>query len=207
MSEAVATLAVRDNETIPSPVTPMGMLDRAVQSGARIACHLDFPAYVVGDDGSVISFVHRRPKQLKRIKRGEYDGHSMRNKVGAIIGVTLHRLVAETFLDPRAPGQEVRHMDGNRGNCSVSNLCWGTRSENMRDKERHGTAPIGQNHPMAKLNDRSVCLIRRMHRGHVNRSLVLQYFSISPTQHWRIVMNRAWTHIPPLAPRVFTNKE
>lgn len=52
---------------------------------------------------------------------------------------TIHSLVAEAFLGPRPAGQEVRHKDGNRKNASAGNLCYGTRSENIRDAVAHGT--------------------------------------------------------------------
>jgi hypothetical protein len=51
-----------------------------------------------------------------------------------------HRLLGLTFLgEPEDPRHEIRHWDGNPWNNSISNLLWGTRSENERDKERHGT--------------------------------------------------------------------
>lgn len=55
----------------------------------------------------------------------------------------VHRLVALAFLGPRPEGQEVRHLDGDRTNCTASNLAYGTRSENLADAQRHGTHPTG----------------------------------------------------------------
>lgn len=52
--------------------------------------------------------------------------------------VYLHRAVAAAFLGPCPPGQEVRHRDGDRLNCRLSNLEYGTSSENQFDKVRHG---------------------------------------------------------------------
>ncbi|MEV0646080.1 NUMOD4 motif-containing HNH endonuclease [Phytomonospora sp. NPDC050363] len=51
----------------------------------------------------------------------------------------VHRLVAAAFLGPRPEGMEVRHLDGDKQNPHVSNLAYGTPSENARDKRRHGT--------------------------------------------------------------------
>lgn len=51
----------------------------------------------------------------------------------------VHGLVAAAFLGPRPPGMEVCHGDGVKTNSHVSNLRYGTRSDNIRDSIRHGT--------------------------------------------------------------------
>lgn len=50
----------------------------------------------------------------------------------------IHRLVLEAFTGPCPDGMECRHLDGNPENNRVSNLQWGTRSENILDVVRHG---------------------------------------------------------------------
>lgn len=67
----------------------------------------------------------------------------------------VHRLVAQTFLDPPATGTagsalSVNHKDGNKLNADVDNLEWVTHSENSRHahaegliKKKNGTdAPV-----------------------------------------------------------------
>lgn len=51
----------------------------------------------------------------------------------------LHRLVAAAFLGPCPDGMEVRHLDGNPANNLLSNLAYGTRSDNASDRVAHGT--------------------------------------------------------------------
>lgn len=53
-------------------------------------------------------------------------------------GSMVHTLVARTFLGPRPPGQDVRHLDGNPCNNRVDNLAYGTRTENILDVYRIG---------------------------------------------------------------------
>lgn len=48
--------------------------------------------------------------------------------------VTAHSLVAEVFIGPRPPGLDIRHLDGDKLNNHVSNLAYGTRTENMMDE-------------------------------------------------------------------------
>lgn len=49
-----------------------------------------------------------------------------------------HHLVLEAFGFPRPDGYQVRHLDGDRTNNRISNLRWGTSSENNYDRVRHG---------------------------------------------------------------------
>lgn len=50
----------------------------------------------------------------------------------------IHRLVLESFDRPALPGEECRHLDGNRQNNKSNNLAWGTSSDNNYDIVQHG---------------------------------------------------------------------
>lgn len=50
----------------------------------------------------------------------------------------VNRLVLEAFVRPAMPGQVCRHLDGDKTNNRVENLCWGSISENNFDIVRHG---------------------------------------------------------------------
>jgi hypothetical protein len=52
---------------------------------------------------------------------------------------SVHTCVAAAFLGPRPAGLDVRHLDGDHDNNRVTNLGYGTRSENVRDSIAHGT--------------------------------------------------------------------
>jgi hypothetical protein len=54
--------------------------------------------------------------------------------------------VLAAFVGPRPPGQEARHLDGNKTDNRLSNLAWGTPLENAADKQRHGTMARGERH-------------------------------------------------------------
>jgi hypothetical protein len=59
------------------------------------------------------------------------DGHSLRRRV--------HTLVLLAFVGERPAEMECRHLDGKPTNNVVSNLAYGTHSENELDQVRHGT--------------------------------------------------------------------
>lgn len=67
----------------------------------------------------------------------------------------IHVLVAEAFLGPRPGGSDVRHLDGDPRNNWVSNLSYGTRSENMRDVARYDKEVRG------RINNDTLLEIRR----------------------------------------------
>lgn len=72
-----------------------------------------------------------------RDKRG-YNRFNMRvNKKTHMVSV--HRLVAETFLGPAPEGKPwVLHADDNPSNNKVDNLSWGSPSENAMQKVARG---------------------------------------------------------------------
>jgi hypothetical protein len=56
----------------------------------------------------------------------------------------VHKLVALTFLGRPLPGQQVRHLNGNRLDNSHANLAWGTAKQNAEDRNRHGKTARGE---------------------------------------------------------------
>ncbi len=76
----------------------------------------------------------------------------------------VHRLVLETFRGAKREGEECRHLDGNINNNDINNLSWGTHSENMIDRNTHGTTPNtrGSRNNKAKLNELQVRVIRKL---------------------------------------------
>jgi hypothetical protein len=78
----------------------------------------------------------RRGRILKQYK--ERDGY-LTVPLGSRNKKSVHRLVLLAHVGPPPPGHECCHGDGVRSNNRLSNLRWGTRPENMRDKLLHGT--------------------------------------------------------------------
>jgi len=110
---------------------------------------------------------------------------------------SAHVLVCEAFIGPRpSDDHQVAHWDGVRTNNHVDNLRWATRKENAQDRNRHGTAPIGENAPNGKLTEAEVLAIRSEYRpiyGILKR--IANKYNITSTQVLHIVHRRQWTHI------------
>lgn len=74
--------------------------------------------------------------------------------------VCVHRLLLETFVGPCPPGMQCRHLDGNKLNNDLDNLCWGTRSENYADSVVHDRHVRGERNGRSKLTNSQAVEIR-----------------------------------------------
>ena len=94
--------------------------------------------YYVNEQGDVKSTKGGIERLLKhRIKKSGYPEVNLTQRIGrkTAVSVNVAKLVALAFLPtpPTPPGRNkgncyIRHLDGNRANCSVSNLKWMKRN-------------------------------------------------------------------------------
>lgn len=101
------------------------------------------PGYTVSSDGKVFSISHNWRGLGKRRIKNEVgkDGYIfVRLTVGGKRKkYKIHQLVCEAFNGKKPSSKhEVCHADGDRINNTASNLYWGTRSDNARDRVKHG---------------------------------------------------------------------
>lgn len=101
-----------------------------------------FGRYEVSDDGWVRN-------EKGRILRSGVDGRGYTRQPlvgddGKVVCLYVHRLVADAFVEGRADGFEVDHIDGDASNNRAENLRWVSRAENMRLAfERRGNWLLG----------------------------------------------------------------
>lgn len=163
------------------------------------------PGYRVGSDGSVWS---RRPRNgkgplrsvwrlLSSHRRGRGDGHESITLSDGHVEVYeyVHRFVLEAFVGPCPPGLECRHLDGDRGNNRLSNLCWGTTQENAEDRVRHGTTNRGERHPMALLTEEEVRWVRTRFAAGVSQAEIARSLRVSRSTVYLIVHRIRWGHL------------
>jgi hypothetical protein len=126
------------------------------------------------------------------INHGSGKGYEM---VGLCKGVknklkiAVHRLVLWAFVGLQEKGIESRHLDGNCKNNCLSNLAYGTKSDNMQDAVKHRTLirPI-------KLKEEDVVQICKMGREKTSSLIVSRKFKIcrnTVTEIWR---GDIWKH-------------
>lgn len=75
----------------------------------------------------------------------------------------VHELVLTAFKGVRPnPSSHGCHNDGDPANNVLGNLRWDTPVGNMSDRVVHGTALVGEQHPLAKVTAEQVALAKRL---------------------------------------------
>ena len=110
----------------------------------------------------------------------------------------LHQLVLEAYVGPKPSQMCCRHLDGNPSNNKLSNLSWGTYSENWEDRKKHGngTGPRGILSGHAKLTPLKVRRIVRLYEtGEYSMKKLALYFGVCPMSICRIINKKTWKHL------------
>ena len=181
----------------PSPPKPSQEIWKAVVGYENF--------YEVSDGGRVRSLDHyvshwRGGQRLVRgtlrytPSLGAYPGVHL-SKNGHTKMHTVHRLVAEAFLGPCPEGLEVAHNDGVPTNSRLENLRYATRSDNNKDKVRHGTHRKGTSVPTSKLTDEDVRKIRAALAEGQSKMSQARRFNVSHKTIRNIANNLIWNHV------------
>ena len=94
-----------------------------------------YPNYQVSTEGKVRNVNTNNCIHQQLMKNGYKKVELWNNGVGKTKSV--HRLVANAFIDGDHSGLDVNHLDGDKTNNSLSNLEICTRKENMRHAIKH----------------------------------------------------------------------
>lgn len=129
-----------------------------------------FSDYYITQNGQIVCwkkgwrFIMTQSRQYRYGRLGEKCVASMyvtlRDKQGNGFKRSVHVLVLEAFDSLRPEGYQARHLDGNPENNHIDNLCWGTATENQRDRIRHGTSNRGEAHGLSYLSEQAIQDIR-----------------------------------------------
>lgn len=126
--------------------------------------------------------------------RGYEDVYLKKDGIGR--PVSVHRAVLETFFGPCPAGMQACHNDGNPRNNKLSNLRWDTSKNNNADRIKHGTDPVGERNPRAKVTDDNVRQIRKLYAtGMYTQQQIADRYGIHQTMISCIVHRTTWKHI------------
>lgn len=160
--------------------------------------------YEVSDLGRVKSLLKSRMKR----RLGDLRSPCMGNKYlhvgltdqnGKTKTILLHRIVAEAFHGLPQNGMECCHIDGDRMNCSASNLMWGSRALNHHHKIAHGTHVEGENVHRAVLDRSNVFYIDWLLANGRTQGHVAEIFGVSQFCISAVSLRKTWKFVPKLS--------
>jgi hypothetical protein len=160
-----------------------------------------FPAYLVGEDGSLWTR-HIRGAKGKRlsdtwlkanehIEKSGYIRDSL-HRPGEFRRVRRQQIVLETFVGPCPPGMEACHENDVKTDNRLCNLSWGTRAKNVRDAHRNGRMASGADRPNAKLNAARAQLIREQRAGGAKLSELAKSYGVSIGTIRQVLSNKTY---------------
>jgi len=108
----------------------------------------------------------------------------------------VHRLVLEAFVGPCPNGKVCRHLDGNPANNNLSNICWDTQSNNLKDKAKHNTVPWGETSPNHRLEKEEVQAIRYLYlKCGLTQKDIADRYDITQSHVSRLVNKNCWSRL------------
>lgn len=167
---------------------------------------VEFPGYRVSTEGRIMSTRRRKPRVLKGALHR--DGYRLQVLVVTEEGrsrqvrKTVSHLVLETFVGPRGPGQEARHLNNDPADDRLANLAWGSKDGEHRRKLRKGIekkyvrgsgrALRGSETKGAKLTEDDVRAIRASDA--LLKDLAKQYGVSASAIHF-VKIRKTWKHV------------
>ncbi len=164
-----------------------------------------FPGYLLGANGVVLSqwvrgrWKKRRTKWRRLLTPPDNHGYAQVNLYRVHEGTRhhfkVHILMTTVFFGLRTERMETRHLDGNRMNPSIDNLCYGTSLENSADQIRHGMTNRGTKCHASKLDEGRVLEIVRRRLSGERTGVLAREFGISAPSVSDIMTGRTWGHL------------
>lgn len=148
--------------------------------------------YEVSNMGRVVSYARCNPHLLAL--GGNRRGYPVATlaKQGRMHSYLVHRLVLEAFVGPRGEGYECRHLNGNRKDNNLANICWGTPAENLADKIAHGGVTHGERNGRAILTAEIVASVRMRSLAGTTAAAMARELGVSRTAVERVIRGTTW---------------
>lgn len=163
--------------------------------------------YEITDTGQVYSMPRKGSKGGLRLPYKDKAGYYRIGlcKDGRQKTCLIHQLVAATFIGEKTDGFLVCHKDGNPANNAVSNLYYGTKSDNSKDAVKHGTHNLlssnfkgervkGESCSWSKVTEDVVRYVRSM-KGEKSSRALAKELSISQGNVSAIWTGKSWRHV------------
>lgn len=136
---------------------------------------------------------HSLNKNIRKARRNRYGylqlNFPRNDGTGKSDTISIHRLIALTFIPNPNNYPDVNHIDGNKQNNSVENLEWCTCSENAKHAHKLGLAHTykGENHINAKFTNSQVIYIKQLYASGVSQQKIADRYNVAQTTIGRII--------------------
>ncbi len=169
---------------------------------------LDSGFFSINDKGEIFRhFVMTRAQKLRPVKSRRAENTSGNGYLfipisinGKLKKAMAHRIVWMWLNGAIPDGMEMNHLDGIKDNNHPDNLEVCTRSQNMKHAFRQGFVKlpggIGENHMFARLREKEVLRIRKIHKsGLLSMTELGRMFNVHVTTIKRVVDRATWKHM------------
>ena len=138
-----------------------------------------------------------RGKVLKPKKCNDNYLHVSLLKDNTIKYITVHRLIALTFIKQIKLKKCVNHINSIRYDNRLENLEWVNHKENTAHMFRNNRNPNqkGEKHGMSKLTNDDILEIRLLYEKGIKQNKIAEKYKVSKTLICKIVNRLNWNHI------------
>lgn len=140
--------------------------------------------YELHPSGKIRSVKTKRVRKLQ-LKQNGYLGLVFTHVDRKPTGHDFHSLMALTFLGFRPEKHDVSHIDGNRLNNSLNNLCYESRAANVCRVSSHKSGYTRM----------TAARVRKIRSSKIAAHILAERYGISKTQVWRIKRRIAWSNL------------
>lgn len=111
-------------------------------------------------------------------------------------GLFVHALVLTAFHGTRPHGMSASHLNGDRSDNRIANLCWESMGDNLRRRAAHGTLLFGARNPKAKLTESQASWAMEMVNSRtLTGRAVARLLGVSGSAISSITTGSSWKHV------------
>jgi hypothetical protein len=125
-----------------------------------------------------------------KILKPQWGGGYLRVRLGKINFISVHVLVARTFIGP-SKGKLVLHRDDNKKHNYISNIYYGSYRDNEADKVRNGNSVRGR-HYRSKLTGITVEIVREIRASKMRGAALAKIYKVTPQVISQIRRRASW---------------
>jgi len=158
----------------------------------KVATLERFPGHTFFSTGGIWS------NRLRRFLKGETIWNGYRRVHIRSKHYLIHRLIAEAFqLKKTSSANVIHHINGNRSQNNIENLCWVTHSLNCQIAYTHHGRDRrqGERSMCAKLTRKNVLHVRKLRQEGKAIAPYARELGVTPEALYSVLSGKNWGHV------------